>query len=621
MEADMPNEMPEGVFLPISFINDLLASDSLSPELRAGLLAMLEDGEAEDFEPEENEPENTEPTDSNPDEPVAEEEEVPDVEVPDEEEAETDPSNFVGTNEKDVFEDGGGSNLLFGEGGNDTLFGGGGDDNLYGGDGNDQLDGGSGHDEISGVAGNDVLIGGAGNDFLVGGTGNDVMAGGAGDDTYIFSVEAGAEDEPEEEPDDEQADEPDEDGDGSPIDDEEPAAGDEPEEDEETEPVNDDEPTDVEDDESVDEEPAQEEPEEPEEEEEIAAHSGSSFGSDVIEDLQGELNVVRFDGLGRDELSAEQDGNDLVIESHHGSVTIRGYFENPDQFQFEDADGAFKLSAEAGPVEESEDEPADEPVNETDNEPEDEPEEEPEEETSVDTAGDTFDTALEIGGDFETGGAVGRNGDEADVFRFAAEQDGDVSVRVEIIGGALQARVYNSDGVVLAGQVSDDDVIELSVPVSAGQSYFVEFTSPSESGVEYEASVDFEADLGDTFAEATSIGDDINGSLTAHVGGSDPADYISLTPDADGTIVVEVDGGETDPNVALFNADGAVIIEGVQNGFGENRLQADLEAGQTYVIGVTPTSNASTSYSLFSIYDEHGGSESASVVDENAFSS
>ncbi len=275
---------------------------------------------------------------------------------------------------------------------------------------------------------------------------------------------------------------------------------------------------------------------------------------------------------------------------------------------------------EEEPEEEPADEPDDEPVDEPDEEPEEEPDEEPEEETPVDNAGDTFDTALEIGNDFETGGAVGRDGDTADVFRFTPEQDGDVVLRVEVFGGALQARIYNNDGVALTGQVSDDDVIELSVPVSANQAYFIEFTSPSEGGVEYEASMDFEEDLGDSFDQATSVGGEINGSLTAHVGGSDPADYISLTPEADGTIVVEVDGGENDPNVALFNAAGEVITEGGQNGFGENRLQAELEAGQTYVIGITPTSNASTSYTLFSIYDEHGESESASVVDEVALS-
>ena len=105
----------------------------------------------------------------------------------------------------------------------------------------------------------------------------------------------------------------------------------------------------------------------------------------------------------------------------------------------------------------------------------------------------------------------------------------------------------------------------------------------------------------------------------ARVGGpNDPADYVSLTPEADGTIVIEVDGGDNDPNIALFNADGVVITEGVQNGFGENRLQADLEGGATYFVGITPISNESTSYSLFSNYDVHGGSESASVVDETS---
>lgn len=631
MQEDMPNDMPEGVFLPIAFVNELLADPNLSPALRAQLLDMLGNGDDEEGEDSDN-------TDSSPNEdensPGGNN---PDLEAPD----------FIGTDSDDVFQDGDEAGLILGEAGDDTLLGGGGDDNLYGGDGDDRLEGEGGNDELYGGPGDDVLIGGAGFDVFVGGPGDDVMAGGADDDVYIFSSlssesvedddesedgdegededegsgsgsqffgaldhEEGHEDEDEEsdeveEPEEDEPDEEDESDDEEESEDEEDSEDEEsdeveaPEEDEPDEEGGSDDEDEFEDEEeSEDEDEGDSDGDDDDEEEPNEGSNATTFGDNVIEDTEGHINIVRFDGLTRVDLEAEQQGDDLLIESEHGSVIIRDYFLDPGLFNFEDSLGSFDPLTQTGP--------------------DNNPEENPDDEFEPEDPGDTFDTAQVVEGNFQHGGDVGRNGDEADVFSFTAEADGDVSLRVEIFGGAIQANIYNADGSLITGQVSDDDVIELSAPVTAGETYYFELTSASEDGGGYEVSATFEEDLGDSIAEATSVGADVNGSLTARVGGpDDPADYISLTPEADGTIVIEVDGGENDPNVALFNADGVVITEGTQNGFGENRLQADLEGGQTYFVGITPTTEESVTYSIFSNYQVGGSSESAAVVDEN----
>ncbi len=82
----------------------------------------------------------------------------------------------------------GGNDTIYGDLGNDVLNGGAENDSLYGGSGDDWIEGNEGNDVLSGSADNDVLLGGAGNDTLDGGTGNDILSntGNAGDDKYIF---------------------------------------------------------------------------------------------------------------------------------------------------------------------------------------------------------------------------------------------------------------------------------------------------------------------------------------------------------------------------------------------------------------------------------------------------
>ncbi|PYF09335.1 putative secreted protein (type I secretion substrate) [Rhodobacter viridis] len=89
-----------------------------------------------------------------------------------------------------------GNDTLFGEAGNDLLSGGIGRDTIWGGSGNDSESGGLGTDMIHGDAGNDTIDGGDGNDTLFGdagkdvlisGRGSDIMTGGYGADRFVFA--------------------------------------------------------------------------------------------------------------------------------------------------------------------------------------------------------------------------------------------------------------------------------------------------------------------------------------------------------------------------------------------------------------------------------------------------
>ena len=86
------------------------------------------------------------------------------------------------------------SNFVFetwGTRGNDTIDGSVLDDRIVGFGGDDSLTGGAGADEIYGGSGNDTIDGGAGEDWIHGGSGNDSMRGGAGADTFVFGASHG----------------------------------------------------------------------------------------------------------------------------------------------------------------------------------------------------------------------------------------------------------------------------------------------------------------------------------------------------------------------------------------------------------------------------------------------
>ncbi len=119
-------------------------------------------------------------------------------------------TNFLGTDDSDIFlggssndfisgrkasdslDGGAGDDSIYGGKGLDTLTGSSGDDILFGGRGADSLDGGLGNDSLYGGKGDDTLLGGLGDDFLSGENGNDFLTGGAGGDRFLLSQGSGS---------------------------------------------------------------------------------------------------------------------------------------------------------------------------------------------------------------------------------------------------------------------------------------------------------------------------------------------------------------------------------------------------------------------------------------------
>ncbi len=165
---------------------------------------------------------------------------------------------------------------LTGEDGNDILFGGNHDDLLAGGDGDDQLDGEAGADLLSGGVGIDIVRGGteddtiggdSGNDQLFGDAGADSLAGGEGNDTLSG-------------------------GDGNDL--LEGETG--------NDSLNGDAGADV-------------------------FLFGANSGADTIIDTAGD-NIVRFDGVTKEQVWITRSGNDLRIGVIGGTsiVTVQGFY-------------------------------------------------------------------------------------------------------------------------------------------------------------------------------------------------------------------------------------------------------------------------------------------------------
>jgi hypothetical protein len=519
-----------------------------------------------------------------------------------------------------------------------------GDERIKGGPGDDDLAGGGGDDTLEGGPGDDDLIGGAGNDILIAGPGNDTLMGGEGDDTYVFGGEIEPEedeDEPEDEPEDESDGEPTgedeggeeepppEDGEGeapaaaaAAAKDDNPGKGngngnsgkgnaddddDENENDEddsddesefepESEDASDDEPDDDseddEDDSDEDDEDHSDDDEDDSDEDDdddSDGDTGLAWGENIIEDEGGHETVV-FDGEARNALAHEQHGQDLILSAGNGSLRIVGYFDDPDRWTFKDDLGEFDPTGES-----DEEEPAEDP-------------------------GDTPETAQVIATELETEGDVGFGEDAADVFSFTAPDDGDIKIELTGLSGPSNIRVLDSEGGVIAEDGVEGDDIEHVLPVEAGATYFIEVTDGGDAGAEYGLSVEFEPDLGNTFETATPV-DELDGSTSMTVGfGGDAGDFARLTPEADGTLVVEVDGGETDPILTLFSGAGDVLATGVQNEFGANRFEFDLTAGETYVVGIEPDGSP-TAYDVGSSYTVAPAEEEPAVVDDASLSS
>ena len=314
-------------------------------------------------------------------------------------------------------------------------------------------------------------------------------------------------------------------------------------------------------------------------------------GDNVIDDPSGN-ETIRFEGEAREGLSASQNGTDLVLSAGSGTLTVAGYFTDPSRFTFEDGLGVF------------------DPMTDTGGDSSEPP--------LLEDPGDTLETALAVNGSFEGENSVGGADDAVDLFSFTAPADGDVNVILNGLAGETTVELLDSEGTVLAQVVTDGGETTLSLPVDVDTTYFVQVTASGEGEAEYGLSIDFEQDLGDTFDTATIVGNDISGETSMSVGfDGDPGDFTQITPDADGTLVIEADAGDDDPILTLFAADGSVLATGVQNDFGETRIEFELTAGESYVVGIELSGDGGTQYDLSSSYQVSTGSEDVSVIDTN----
>ncbi len=165
---------------------------------------------------------------------------------------------------------------------------------------------------------------------------------------------------------------------------------------------------------------------------------GGSFGHDVIADLDGS-NVLEFADLSRDQVTLEQNGNDLVISALDGSssLRVRDYYTS---------EGAYELRfAGEGPV-------ADD--------------------------NDTFATATDLGlvtaatsGSLQD--AVGGS-DPRDVFRFEIAQPQQIQITLQGAAGDVDLYLYDGQGNLLAQSLAGGTSPDwLEGQIEPG-SYFIE---------------------------------------------------------------------------------------------------------------------------------------------------
>ncbi len=109
----------------------------------------------------------------------------------------TDPypeSRFIGSDNDDTVNMGGGPDVAHSRGGKDAIKGGANADRLYGEDGDDILLGQGSNDKLIGGSGDDTLDGGGQDDRIYGGDGSDTIIGGDGNDVLYGDNPADADD-------------------------------------------------------------------------------------------------------------------------------------------------------------------------------------------------------------------------------------------------------------------------------------------------------------------------------------------------------------------------------------------------------------------------------------------
>jgi len=104
-------------------------------------------------------------------------------------------------------------------------------------------------------------------------------------------------------------------------------------------------------------------------------------------------------------------------------------------------------------------------------------------------------------------------------------------------------------------------------------------------------------EYGDYYWNAHSISN--NESLTGDVGyGTDIADHFEFTADFDGTVTIALSGLSDDIDLFLYDEGGYEIGFSSLGGVQPESITIDQQAGTTYIVGVKPFYDASSSYNL-----------------------
>lgn len=166
----------------------------------------------------------------------------------------------------------------------------------------------------------------------------------------------------------------------------------------------------------------------------------------------------------------------------------------------------------------------------------DRPEDRPDRQERPDL-GDTLADATRVDLPFRTFQSVGGADDPGDFAAFSIEREGDLFIGLAARDGNPDLTLYDSNNVALRKlETGEDDHAALIMPVGPGETFKVGIELSGDGPVYYATRMRFNADAGDTIADATAI-DGRKFAVAASVGRpNDPGDFYSYVAPEDGKI-------------------------------------------------------------------------------------
>jgi formylmethanofuran dehydrogenase subunit C len=199
---------------------------------------------------------------------------------------------------------------------------------------------------------------------------------------------------------------------------------------------------------------------------------------------------------------------------------------------------------------------------------------------------------LSASGSGTQSGTINVPGD-VDVFSFTAPVTGEMSIRQDSApGGSLASSltVLGQDGSFYFGSGADASTSEATLPVSAGQTYYVQAAGSGGSSGDYTLTLSTTTDsAGHTQATATPItlAADGSGSEGGTIGTAGEVDYFRFVAASTGTVAIEQDaapGSGLNCLVEAFAGDYSTYGIGIPVGNGGSQTTLAVVAGQTYYV-------------------------------------